>query len=182
MNKPFLFFIAFFLITSQAHSQATGFLKNMRSYCGNSYGGKAIFPEGDKNPFAGKELKIIFETCKKKEVRIPFHVGEDKSRTWVLTTDKQGLLFKHDHRHEDGTPDEVTNYGGYAAAGGTALQQSFPADEFTAKLLPAAATNEWTFVLDEENGVLSYILKRDGQLRFQADFDLKNPLPSKAGS
>lgn len=175
MKKLTFLSAGFLLLSTLSFSQSSGFLKNLKTYCGNSYQGKAIFPEGDKNPFAGKELKVIFETCKNRVVRMPFHVGEDKSRTWVLTLDKQGLLFKHDHRHEDGTPDEVTNYGGYAATGGTALQQSFPADEFTAKLLPAAVTNEWSFVLDKEKGVLSYILKRDGQLRFQADFDLTQP-------
>jgi hypothetical protein len=25
---------------------------------------------------------------------------------------EEGLQLKHDHRHEDGTPDEVTMYGG----------------------------------------------------------------------
>lgn len=176
MQKLSLLAVCLLLMFAPALAQQPAFLKNFKPYAGKSYSGTAIFPEGDKNPFAGKELVITFERCDKKEVRIPFRVGEDKSRTWILTLDKQGLLFKHDHRHEDGTPDEVTNYGGYAAPGGSALKQSFPADDFTASLIPAAATNEWTFVFDKEKGILSYILKRDGQLRFQADFDLTREL------
>lgn len=105
-------------------------------------------------------------------MRIPFQVGENRSRTWVLTLDEQGLLLKHDHRHADGTPDEITMYGGYATPAGTDRVQSFPADEHTATLIPAAATNEWSLVLNKESKTLSYILKRDGQLRFRADFDL----------
>ena len=114
--------------------------------------------------------------CNDTEVQIPFHVGEDKSRTWVLKLDDQGLLLKHDHRHADGTPDEITWYGGYAKTGGTAFSQAFPADEHTAKLIPAASTNEWSLVFGPDKKTLSYILSRDGNMRFQADFDLSKPL------
>ncbi|WP_261990308.1 hypothetical protein [Hymenobacter sp. BT188] len=70
----------------------------------------------------------------------------------------------------------MTMYGGYAKSGGTLYSQSYPADDYTAKLIPAAATNEWSTVLSEDRKTFSYILKRDGQLRFQADFDLTKPL------
>ena len=50
--------------------------------------------------------------CSDREIRIPFHVGENRSRTWVVTRTPQGLRLKHDHRHEDGTEDRVTQYGG----------------------------------------------------------------------
>ncbi len=152
------------------------FLQTLNLYCGQSFAGKAIFPEEEKNPFKGQALKITFATCTDKEVRIPFQVGEDKSRTWVLTLDETGLLLKHDHRHADGTPDKVTMYGGYANAGGNSWAHSFPADKHTAELIPAAATNEWSIILSKDKKTLSYILKRDSQLRFHADFDLSKPL------
>ena len=53
------------------------------------------------------------------------------------------------------------------------LHSIIPADAFTAQLLPAAATNEWTLELSPDKKVLSYILKRNGKLRFQADFKLQ---------
>jgi len=163
------------LIGSLTLAQSSGkdFLKNLAPLCGKYYGGKAIFPEGDKDPFKGQELVIYVSSCSDTEVRIPFWVGADRSRTWVLTQDEKGLLLKHDHRHEDGTPDEITMYGGYANANGNALAQHFPADVYTANLIPAAATNEWSLVLSKDMSTLSYILKRDGQLRFQADFDVR---------
>ena len=154
----------------------SSFLEQFKPFCGKRYQGKVIFPEGDKDPFSGKDLIINFSTCEAKQLRIPFQMGEDKSSTWVLTNDERGLLLKHDHRHEDGTPDEVTQYGGYATTGGTHLVQHFPADAHTAKLIPAAATNEWTLALSEDKKTLSYILKRDGTLRFWADFDLSQPV------
>jgi hypothetical protein len=36
------------------------------------------------------------ETCTDTEIRISFRVGEDKSRTWIITLDEKGLLFNHD--------------------------------------------------------------------------------------
>jgi hypothetical protein len=152
------------------------FMINLSMYCGKQFSGTVVFPEGDKNPFKGEPLKIIFESCSEKQVRIPFHVGTNTSRTWVLTLDEKGLLLKHDHRHADGTPDSITMYGGYAKPNATAFEQSFPADAYTASLIPAAATNEWTLALNKEKRMLSYILKRDGQLRFHADYDLSKPI------
>ncbi len=168
----------FLLISYQVSGQtpAEDFLKNLKPLCGNRYAGWVIFPEADKNPFKGEPLTINFSHCADKEVRIPFQVGNDQSRTWVITFDEHGLLLKHDHRHADGTPDEITQYGGYAIKPGSSFQQSFPADEYTAKLIPAAATNEWTLIIEPDKKILSYILKRDGQLRFQADFDLSSTI------
>ncbi|MBX2964612.1 MAG: hypothetical protein KF845_00600 [Cyclobacteriaceae bacterium] len=168
--------LTFSFMNAVAQNKEKEFLNNLNKFCNQSFSGEAVFPEGDRNPFAGKALKIYFSTCTEKEVRIPFHVGEDKSRTWVLTIDEKGLLLKHDHRHEDGTPDEITMYGGYANAKGNGVEQFFPADEYTANLIPAAATNEWTFALSEDKKTLSYMLKRDEQLRFHARFDLTKPL------
>ena len=51
-------------------------------------------------------------SCKDKTIRIPFFVGDDKSRTWVFTMSKSNLItLKHDHRHKDGSEDKITQYG-----------------------------------------------------------------------
>jgi hypothetical protein len=55
-----------------------------------------------------------------------------------------------------------------------ASEARFPV--FRAQLIPAAATNEWTLLLSPDGKTFSYILKRDNQLRFRADFDLTQPL------
>jgi hypothetical protein len=152
------------------------FYKNMSQHCGKSYAGNVVFPADDKDPFAGKALTMHVNSCSDTTIRIPFYVGEDKSRTWVISKTEQGLQLKHDHRHEDGTPDEITMYGGIASASGNKLEQSFPADAHTAQLIPAAVTNEWTLSFSPDGKTFSYILKRDNQLRFRADFDLTKPL------
>ncbi|WP_299984290.1 hypothetical protein [uncultured Pontibacter sp.] len=152
------------------------FFSQLSKLCGKSFRGKAVFPADGKDPFAGKELTMHVRECSDQVIRIPFHVGEDKSRTWVFTKMEEGLQLKHDHRHEDGTPDEVTMYGGIALDTDDATTMRFPADAFTAQLIPAASTNEWNVVLSADGRTFSYILKRDNQLRFQADFDLTQPI------
>jgi hypothetical protein len=143
--------------------------------CGQRFEGRAVHSATEGDPMLAARLEMHVETCTEREIRIPFRVGEDRSRTWVLTRSDDGLLLKHDHRHADGTPEELTMYGGWARDGGTALRQSFPADEETAAMLPAAATNVWTLELDPGRRFV-YDLTRHGQPRFRAEFDLSRPL------
>ncbi|NEM96841.1 hypothetical protein GXP69_03970 [Pontibacter sp. BT327] len=172
----FLVFLAACATTQHTAKAPETFQQKLAAYCGKSFAGQTIYPEGNTDPFAGKALVIHVQSCDETGIRIPFHVGEDRSRTWVLTNMPDGLQLKHDHRHEDGTPDEVTMYGGISTLPADSLAQRFPADVFTAELLPAAATNEWTMALSPDGKTFSYILKRDGKLRYRADFDLTKPL------
>ena len=115
------------------------------------------------------------DSCTSTEIRVPFQVDDDTSRTWILTLKDGKLLLKHDHRHKDGTPDKITNYGGYAARRGSANHQHFPADEFTANLLPAARGNVWTMEFRERENQFVYALERDGELRYRGIFDVSRP-------
>ena len=153
------------------------FIKDLEALKGKTFYGKAIFmPDTtNKNDFWGKKLSFTVAKGKKSELRMPFHVGENKSRTWVLTKTKNGIQLKHDHRHEDGSPDSITNYGGDSDIKiSTALSQYFPADEFTAKLIPAAATNRWIMEFSPDKKKFYYILERNNILRFKAEFNLEN--------
>ena len=144
------------------------FFRMVASFCGTSFTGQSNFPEDPGDAFRGKDLVAHIETCKPNEIRIPFSVGEDHSRTWVLRRVEGGLQLKHDHRHEDGTPDEVTMYGGTTLSTGSHLAQSFPADDYTAGLIPEAATNEWFLSFSEDGIELTYYLERQGKPRFRA--------------
>lgn len=151
------------------------FFENISRLCGQRFQGRAVHSATEGDPMLAARLAMHVETCTAGEIRIPFQVGEDRSRTWVLTRSDDGLLLKHDHRHADGSPEELTMYGGRARDGGTALRQSFPADDATAAMLPAAATNVWTLELDPGRRFV-YDLTRHGQPRFRAEFDLSRPL------
>lgn len=157
----------------QAHGDfdrqpAAAFFATLTALCGARYEGHMTFPTEGQDSFAGKLLVATVRDCGEDEIRMPFVVGEDTSRTWVLSNTDAGLLLKHDHRHADGTEDEQSNYGGTAHTAGTALRQSFLADAFTAELIPAAATNVWTLSLDKEMTTLTYHLTRHGRPRFTA--------------
>lgn len=158
--------------STQAEMQVA-FFENLKRLCGQQFEGGTAFPQDKDHPLAGKRLVMSVETCREKEIRIPFHVGEDKSRTWILTLTAAGLLFKHDHRHADGTPDKITMYGGLAAPSGTQHIQSFPADAETAKLIPEAGTNVWTLQINPEKKQFMYYLERHKEARYKALFNLK---------
>jgi hypothetical protein len=165
----------FAAVSSAAAEDAAGvrdaqkaFFENVKKLCGESFEGVTEFPPDPDHDFAGKKLVMFIETCTEEEIRIPFRVGDDTSRTWVLTLSDKGLLLKHDHRDPDGTPHEQTMYGGWAGKDGTALQQHFAADEHTAKLIPDAATNVWTLTISEDEQQFRYALERHAKPRYSA--------------
>jgi hypothetical protein len=144
------------------------FFDQISSMCGARFEGEAVYPEDPGDAWRDQLLVAVIETCDADEIRIPLKVGKDTSRTWVLTRTASGLQLKHDHRHADGTPDEVTLYGGVATEAGAHLSQSFPADSYTAELMPEAATNEWFLDLSGDGQQLTYYLERHGKPRFKA--------------
>ncbi|HEX2187907.1 MAG TPA: hypothetical protein VHG51_03365 [Longimicrobiaceae bacterium] len=148
----------------------------LRQHCGRAYEGRLAEGNASDTAFAGKTLVMHVRRCTADSVLVPFHVGEDRSRTWVLTRTAAGLRLKHDHRHEDGSEDRVTQYGGDTRDAGSATRQEFPADAFTASLIPAAAANVWTVeVVPGER--FAYALRREGtDRRFRVEFDLTRPV------
>ena len=170
-----LLLLGAFSITAQEKSEAQQFWKNLKEHCGKAYKGK-LSPDVTDEAYLGKTLQIYIRTCEDGRITIPFYVGDDKSRTFILTWEEDRLKFKHDHRHEDGSEDEITQYGGTSSNSGTARVQVFPADVETAQLIPAAATNVWWLELDEKT--LSYNLKRLGRegSSFKVTFDLTKPV------
>lgn len=145
------------------------FFSGVSALCGARFEGQSTFPEDPGDAFRGKRLVAIIEDCGKDQIRIPFRVGDDHSRTWILSRVGGGIELKHDHRHADGTPDEVTLYGGTTNQAGSELAQSFPADDYTAQLIPEAATNEWFITLSADGEELIYYLERHGKPRFKAE-------------
>ncbi len=175
MKNTIVFIIILLIAFSiKAENQQKAFFELMKSHCGKVYLGKTIFPTDKSDPFVNKLLKMEVKECAEKEIRIPFQVGDDTSRTWILTKTEKGLLFKHDHRLPDGSADPVTMYGGLANESGTNLKQLFPADTDTAILIPAAKTNVWSLEFDIKLNQFIYYLERDNKPRYKAIFELKN--------
>ncbi|WP_353412984.1 hypothetical protein [Arenicella sp. 4NH20-0111] len=155
--------------------EQSAFFATLQSLCGSRFVGEMTFPTEGQDSFKDKELVADFKTCSNEEIRIPFSVGEDTSRTWIIRKTVDGIEFKHDHRHSDGTPDEVTNYGGNTLTVGEVLKQTFPADAFTKQLIPAASTNVWSMELSKDLSSLVYHLERHEKPRFTAVLYKKDP-------
>lgn len=161
---------------------ADAFLARIVSHCGEAYAGRIVAnePAMPDDPFDGKTLVMHVRECSSAEVKVPFHVGDDHSRTWVLTRTDTGLRLKHDHRHEDGSDDEVTMYGGDTATPGTEVRQEFPVDEFSIEMferegLNVSVTNTWAMEIEPGERFL-YELARPGGRLFQVEFDLSTPV------
>ena len=165
-----LLLVCFTVSFSQEKSNAEQFWNSLQNLCGKSFEGSLTLPENDEQ-FGGKQLIMHVRSCNDSIIKIPFFVGDDKSRTWVLTYNKGRILLKHDHRHEDGSKDEITMYGGKTTNSGQAAIQIFPADEETTNLIPEASTNVWWITLNDKE--FTYNLRRLGTPRvFRVVFDI----------
>jgi len=157
---------------------ADEFMGGLRAHCEKAYAGKVVSADEADADFATESLIMHVRSCSEDEIRIPFHVGDDRSRTWVVTRTANGLRLKHDHRHEDGTEDAVTQYGGDTGAI-SATRAEFPVDAesialFEKEGLTASVTNVWAIEITDEN--FAYELSRENRF-FRAEFDLSQSIP-----
>src|SRR5687768_18398331 len=108
------------------------FFRDLSALCGRAFEGRIVSPPVAADAsFAGKRLVMHVRECSAVTIRIPFHVGADRSRTWVVTHTAPGYRLKPDHRHADGSEDKLTPHGGGTVATGTAVCQDFPARAFS---------------------------------------------------
>jgi hypothetical protein len=159
---------------------ADAFFERVSRLCGQRFSGRMVTADPADAELAQQPLVMHVRDCEAREIRIPFHVGADQSRTWVLTRTAEGLRLKHDHRHEDGTEDALSQYGGDSVAPGTAGRQEFPADAFSKELfqnnaIPASAENVWALEV-EPGKVFAYELRRPNR-HFRVEFDLASSKP-----
>lgn len=172
-NLVGIFILAILLGACNSHENPQqAFFDGLSDLCDEQYYGASVFPDDPEDAMYGSKLTMTVESCTDREIRVPFYVDEDSSRTWVITRTDEGLLLKHDHRYPDGTPHELTNYGGYASESGTATRQFFEADAETEEMLPEASTNVWMLEIDKDNNQFIYYLERHDKPRFRAEFSM----------
>lgn len=177
MRYPFLLVImfGFWPLEAQELPPSIQFWEELSSHCGKAYEGELI--TGGTDDFKGKKLIMHVRSCEEGIIKIPFVVGENRSRTWILTLKDDLIQLKHDHRHEDGSEEDITQYGGTSPNSGLAHLQFFPADRETSQLISYASTNVWWFTLEEN--FLTYNLRRIGTDRlFTVRFDLSREVPA----
>ena len=167
------------LVSIESHDK---FFNNINKLCGKSFEGKVTVDNGNSDAFANKQLVMHVRECDSTTIHIPFHVGDDASRTWIISKTGSGLSLKHDHRHKDGSDDESTMYGGHTVDAGWPQVQSFPADQYSKELfvstgIPQSIGNTWQMYIYPDK--FTYRLIRQGR-EFRVDFDLTKPIKAPA--
>ena len=158
------------LLLAQVEKPSEIFWKNLEKHCGKAYEGK-LAEHITRDDFTGKKLTMHVKSCSSNEIKIPFNVGDNYSRTWVLTKKDGIITLKHDHRHQNGTSETITFYGGTNTNFGFKDFQMFPADQETANLIDYASTNIWWITSDDTT--FSYNLQKAGsKTPFNVYFDL----------
>jgi hypothetical protein len=155
------------------------FYARLRGLCGHAYEGRVVTSDAADGEMAAARLVIQVRSCSDRELRIPFHVGNDHGRIWVVSRTAAGALhLNHEHRRADGGEEAVSGYGGDATVPGNPRRQEFPADQLSRDLFvrenaPASITNVWAIEI-VPGRLLAYELRRPGRF-FRAEFDLSRP-------
>ena len=165
---------------SVQESASARFFADVAALCGRAFEGRVVSTEAADVAMRSERLVMHVRDCSADAIRIPFHVGANRSRTWVLTRTSSGMRLKHDHRHEDGSEDRLTQYGGDTVAAGTKARQEFPADAFSKDLFvressPQSVPNVWAMEIEPRRR-FAYELRRPGRF-FRVEFDLASPVP-----
>ncbi len=155
------------------------FFEHLTAMLGQAFEGKVTEGGAGDQTFAPYRLVMHVRAAEDNVLYIPFHVGENRSRTWIITRTGSGLQLKHDHRHSDGSHDELTMYGGHTVTAGWGNAQAFPADQYSKELfvaggIPQSVDNTWHMYI-YPGKIFSYRLTREGR-EFRVDFDLTKPV------
>lgn len=169
---------------------------SLQSHCGKAYSGRVISNDETDASLRQADLLMHVRECSDTRIAIPFHIREkradgepgewDRSRTWVVTRTDAGLRLKHDHRHQDGSSDDVTMYGGDTIDAGNPQTQAFPVDAesialFRREDLAPSIANTWRISVDPagaDEAIFVYALNRPkpNARDFRARFDLTRPV------
>jgi ABC-type amino acid transport substrate-binding protein len=153
------------------------FWAQLQALCGQAFEGRLVnAPPGDAWHDAQRIVMHVRE-CSDREIRIPLHIDENRSRTWVVTRTATGLRLKHDHRLPSGEPDSAnTEYGGDTVLPGSVWRQEFPADAYSVGVVPGRASQLWYLELRPGDS-FAYGLRREATgLRYHVEFDLGQPI------
>jgi hypothetical protein len=164
----------------EAADPQDAFLARLNALCGQTFEGRVVTDDPADADFRSNRLVMQVRDCAADEVGIPFAVGEDRSRRWIITRTEDGLRLKHDHRDEQGVIHGYHMYGGDTATKGTAGRQEFPVDQesiaqFIAGDAQVSTTNVWAVEVHPDN-IFAYELRRPEGRFLRVEFDLTKPV------
>lgn len=152
------------------------FWDTLQKHCGNAYRGVLADATPYYQTFDAERIVIHVRDCSDTLTHISLHIDDNHSRNLLLTKEPGTLRLKHDHRYQDGTEEEITQYGGDAPSPGLETRQIFMADEHTAEILPNRFDNFWFLDLMDEH-TLAYGVhwpKHGNSIRME--FDISTPV------
>ncbi len=163
------------VLSVSAHADEHGaFWGQLQALCGQAFMGQVVSTDPQDDGLRAAPLVMHVRECAPDQIKIPFHVGDNRSRTWVLTRSGGEVTLKHDHRHEDGSEDAITQYGG-RSVGADATGVDFPVDDFSIDLFQStgrAVSTDNTWRMDFATpSHFAYQLSRPGRL-VRIEFDL----------
>lgn len=155
------------------------FWARFAEHCGRAYAGSVSdVTEYYRAGLEGRALVMHVLECSEDRIHAALHENDDRSRNWILTRVGGTIRLKHDHRHEDGTEDAITQYGGDAPVPGLPHRQIFWADAHTASILPDRADNFWFFhFVDDQTLHYGVHWPKIGH-SVRLAFDLLTPIPA----
>ena len=178
---PLALFLAACAVIPRPEAPQQLFWQRLNALCGRSYLGRVVSNDSADSEMAASRLVMHVTTCTPQYVRIAFHVGADRSRTWVIGRTATGLRLNHYHRNSEGVEDVRSQYGGDTVNQGSAFRQAFPADAFSRALfiregIPESNANIWSIEI-APGRMFGYELRRAGRF-FRVEFDLTRIVPS----
>ena len=184
-----LIILPFIMTACQDKSvQNNALLDIMQPICGKAYNGKIVSQNAADDGWRQEIITMHVRDCSGGEVKIALHVGDDRSRTWILRRENESIALRHDHRHEDGTPDSLTYYGGLSPiaqhqrissqdkTATDSIRLVFPADQSTKTLfdkenIPVSKDNIWAIDYNPSADLFAYEMTRPNR-DFRLEFDL----------
>jgi hypothetical protein len=169
------------VVVAMAAPAHDAFWSNLSRHCGSAYAGRlTLEPPGDEMLTGTEQLIVQFRECGADTLKLPFHIEQeatqtwDRSRTWVFMRTGEGLELRHDHRREDGSPDEQTWYGGHTRDEGSANRQEFILAE---RRSADGSLLGWRVeIVPGER--YTYGTIRGGEWTWRVDFDLSRTVPA----
>jgi hypothetical protein len=153
------------------------FWQKLEGFCGQAFAGRVSdVTDYYREAIVGRKLIAHGVSCGDERIHVALHVDDDRSRNWILTRVDDTIRLKHDHRHPDGTEEEISQYGGDAPVPGLPERQIFPADAHTGRILPDRSDNFWFMhFVDEDTFHYGVHWPKHGH-SIRLEFDLSTPI------
>ena len=154
----------------------TGLFEKLSANCGKAFMGRTKLDPAASETYRAVDIILHVRDCSDNQIQMPMHVGDNHSRTLIISKLDDGRLqLQHRHTHEDGSPDDLTLYGGFTKQGsGDGMRANFHVGDYTRQLfidhkIQRSLENVWTISMGDKTA--TYELHRS-TLDFIIEFDL----------